>query len=212
MSDDAPHGDWTALIDAATAGNADAVAAAMETSDVNAADPDGWTALHIAARSGNPALAKLLLSCPDIEVNARNKWKSTPLMIAAGSGHLDIVEMLLGHPKIAIDMRAEYYGRTALIEAAVKGHISIVKALIANGADVNRFDKTGRNSALVESIKNGHVDVAIHLLRSGRIDFSNSELRHQTLVWSGSRSDDLLWSELDAAWSRFFGDGRNAAT
>ena len=93
----------------------------LETADVNAADGDGWTALHIAVHSQHLDLTRLLLEHPDIDVNARNRWKSTPLMLAASGGNLDIVESLLRNPKTMVDLQAEYYGRTALIEDGRKG-------------------------------------------------------------------------------------------
>ncbi|MYK30723.1 MAG: ankyrin repeat domain-containing protein, partial [Boseongicola sp. SB0670_bin_30] len=118
-------GDDADLIQAAIAGDIEAARSALGTSDVNAADGDGWTALHIAVHGQNRDLARLLLEHPDIDVNSRNRWGSTPLMLAAGGGSLDIVECLLRHPGTLVDLQAEYYGRTALIESAVKGHAHI---------------------------------------------------------------------------------------
>ena len=174
--------DESDLIRAAIAGHSGAVEAALGREDVNLSDSDGWTALHIAARNGNNDICRLLLSRPTIDVNVKNKWKSTPLMIAAGSGNLDVVELLLRHPRTQVDLQAEYYGRTALIEA----------------------DKTGRNSALVEAIKNGHAHVATYLLRSGLVDFSDRDLRLQALICCGSRGGDLMQAELNAAMKTFF--------
>lgn len=212
MSDkslDAGHGK---LIDAVISRDMDALTDAVSREDLNEADHDGWTALHIAAREGNTEATQLLLSQPSISVNAKNKWKSTPLMIAAGSGNLSIIDLLLRHPRTQIDLQAEYYGRTALIEAAVKGHISVVKALVSNGANVNLTDKTGRNSALVEAIKNGHANVATYLLRSGLVDFSDRDLRLQALIWCGSRGGDVLRSELETAIHKFFEHNQRAAS
>ena len=196
--------DESDLIRAAIAGDSGAVEAALGREDVNLSDSDGWTALHIAARNGNNDICRLLLSRPTIDVNVKNKWKSTPLMIAAGSGNLDVVELLLRHPRTQVDLQAEYYGRTALIEAALKGHLAVVKTLVAHGANVNAADKTGRNSALVEAIKNGHAHVATYLLRSGLVDFSDRDLRLQALIWCGSRGGDVMQAELDAAMKSFF--------
>ena len=208
-SHDADHGK---LIDAVISRDMDALADAVSREDLNEADHDGWTALHIAAREGNTEATQLLLSQPSISVNAKNRWKSTPLMLAAGSGNLSIIDLLLRHPRTQIDLQAEYYGRTALIEAAVKGHISVVKALVSNGANVNVTDKTGRNSALVEAIKNGHANVATYLLRSGLVDFSDRDLRLQALIWCGSRGGDVLRSELETAIHKFFEQNQRAAS
>lgn len=204
MEDEGIVRDEGDLIHAAIAGDVGAVEDALKRADLNLSDSDGWTALHIAARNGDIDICRLLLSRPTIDVNVKNKWKSTPLMIAAGSGNLDIVELLLRHPRTQVDLQAEYYGRTALIEAALKGHVAVVKTLVAHGANVNAADKTGRNSALVEAIKNGHANVATYLLRSGLVDFSNSDLRLQALIWCGSRGGDLMQAELDAAMKIFF--------
>lgn len=204
MENDCSGTNESELIRAAIAGDAGAVEQALERADVNRPDTDGWTALHIAARTGNIAVCRLLLSRPTIDVNVKNRWKSTPLMIAAGSGNLDVVELLLRHPRTQVDLQAEYYGRTALIEAALKGHMAVVKTLVAHGANVNAADKTGRNSALVEAIKNGHANVATFLLRSGLVDFSHRDLRLQALIWCGSRGGDVMQAELTAAMKAFF--------
>ena len=204
MEDEYTFTEESDLIRAAIAGDAGALEAALGRADVNLSDSDGWTALHIAARNGNIDICRLLLSRPAIDVNVKNKWKSTPLMIAAGSGNLDIVELLLRHPRTQVDLQAEYYGRTALIEAALKGHLAVVKTLVAHGANVNAADNTGRNSALVEAIKNGHAHVATYLLRSGLVDFSDRDLRLQALIWCGSRGGDLMQAELNAAMKTFF--------
>ncbi len=191
------------LIRAAIAGDVQAARSALATADVNACDDDGWTPLHIAVHGQRRDLAGLLLEHPDIDVNSANRWGSTPLMLAAGGGNLAMVECLLRHPMTLVDLQAEYYGRTALIETAVKGHAHIARCLVSHGADVNVTDKTGRNSALVEAIKNGHADIATYLLRTGTIDFSNQDLRLQALIWASRRGDDLR-RELDHAIAAHF--------
>ncbi len=171
--------------------------------DVNAADNEGWTALHLAVQEQSRSLVRQLLEHPEIDVNARNKWQCTPLMLAVTSGNIDVVETLLRHPKIKVDIKADYYGRTALIQAAVKGHAHIARYLVTYGANVNVSDKTGRNNALIEAIKNRNFDIAIYLLRTGMIDFSNRELRLQSVIWA-SRHGKQLYNELDHAIAVYF--------
>ncbi len=171
--------------------------------NVNAVDADGWTALHLAVQEQNRSLVRQLLEHPDIDVNSKNKWQSTPLMLAVTSGNFDVVESLLRHPMILVDLKADYYGRTALMQAAVKGHAHIARYLVSFGANVNISDKTGRNNALIEAIKNKNFDIAIYLLRTGTVDFSNRELRLQSLIWA-SRHGKQLHNELDHAIAVYF--------
>ena len=83
--------------------------------------------------------------------------------------------LLLEHAGIEIDARADYYGRTALIEAARQGQAELVGAPAREGGGRERADKTGRNSALIEAIKNRQDKVTLLLLQSGEIDFADKE-------------------------------------
>ena len=82
-------GGWSPLMTAAEAGDAAGAAAAIAAgAEVNAADEDGWTALHLAALNDRAAVVELLLAQPGIDVNARTKWRSTPLILAVSRGHV----------------------------------------------------------------------------------------------------------------------------
>ncbi|MBO8450903.1 MAG: ankyrin repeat domain-containing protein [Spirochaetes bacterium] len=61
--------------------------------DVNAEDPDGGTALMIAAYDGHADVVRLLLDA-GADVNAEDQNGSTALMLAAEEGHEDIVRIL----------------------------------------------------------------------------------------------------------------------
>ncbi|WP_246683104.1 ankyrin repeat domain-containing protein [Mesorhizobium sp. B2-8-3] len=145
-----------------------------------------------------------LIADPAIDVNSRNKWKSTPLSLAAAKGHYACIQALAAHPRIDIDARADYYGRTALIEAARNGHLDAVKLLVEHGADVNAADKTGRNSALIEAIKGRHFAVADYLLESRKVNFLNKDMRLNALIWAGSTRNGELIEKLEAAIHAFF--------
>ncbi|MCY4153407.1 MAG: ankyrin repeat domain-containing protein [Aestuariivita sp.] len=203
MTDESSLLHGTDLMQAVTNGDVEKVRELLQSAAVNAADADGWTPLHIAVHEQNREITRLLLEHPETDVNARNRWRSTPLMLAAGSGNLEIVESLLRHPLIMVDLQADYYGRTALIETAVNGHAHITRCLVNYGADINIADKTGRNTALIEAIKNNHSDVAIFLLRTGMVEFSNRDQRLQCLIWA-SRRGETLRKEMDNAIAKFF--------
>jgi ankyrin repeat protein len=205
-------GGWSALMTAAEKGDLAAATAAIAAgAEVNAADEDGWTALHLAALNDRAAVVELLLAEPGVEVNARTKWKSTPLMVAASRGHLGPVQLLAAHEGIDLDARADYYGRTALIEAARNGHLELVSLLLAKGADVNVADKTGRNTALIESIKNRHDKVTLALLRTGVIDFGDKDMRLNALIWAGNSGSSAIRDALDMTIRDFFERDRRSA-
>src|SRR4029077_2810225 len=62
--------------------------------DVNAAEADGSTALHWAARRDNPAIVDVLLTA-GANVRAAPRYNVTPLALACASGNAVVVERLL---------------------------------------------------------------------------------------------------------------------
>ena len=75
------------------------------TTDVNAKDETGSTALHHALAQGYSRLLGKLLSHSDLDVNARNAEGSTALFWAAKRGSYGVTERLLKHRKIDVNIR-----------------------------------------------------------------------------------------------------------
>ena len=61
---------------------------------VNAAEPDGSTALHWAARLGRVDIVQALLRAK-ADVNVANRCAITPLTLAAINGSAEVVDLLL---------------------------------------------------------------------------------------------------------------------
>lgn len=196
---------WPALLVAAESGDLDAAQAELAAgADVNQSDDDGWSALHLSALNARTPVVEALVRHPAIDVNCRNKWKSTPLSLASAKGHYACILAIVEHPQTDINARAEYYGRTALIEAAKNGHMNVVRLLVESGADVNSTDKSGRNNALIEAIKGRHYEIAEYLLGSGKLNFLNKDVRLNTLIWAGSSHNHQFIEKLEAAIRNFF--------
>src|ERR1041384_5969555 len=73
------------LVDAVKKSDKAAVRQLIRRSDVNAAEPDGTTALHWAARVNDPETARLLLGA-GANAKAANRYGVTPLSLACVNG------------------------------------------------------------------------------------------------------------------------------
>jgi len=142
--------------------------------DANSRGRDGMTPLHWAARSGNVAIASILLSMPppmgastEAETVAT---QATPLLLAAQRGHVGMIRRLIaakcrvnpvGGPKL--------YGAGPLYLATQGGHIAAVKVLLkeATGTLVDaRLAEVGA-TALFLSAERGFAAIAGVLIRAG---------------------------------------------
>src|SRR5918994_3292136 len=129
-------------------------------SDVNAAQPDGATALHWAAHWDDlPLVARLIAS--GARVNAANDHGVTPLGLAAENRNVAIAYALLSSGADANAAAAS--GETVLMTAARSGALAVVDALLLRGADVNAREASHGQTALMWAVSRGHADVVQRL-------------------------------------------------
>jgi uncharacterized protein len=96
-----------------------------------------------------------------VDPNAVDANGEPALVIAARGGFAATTDVLLaGHADVELRNR---YGDTALMIAALNGHLDVVKKLRARGAGVNRPGWT----ALIYAATGGHDDVVRYLLAEG---------------------------------------------
>ena len=157
--------------------------------DVDAADYDGRTALHLAASEGQVAAIELLLG-KGARVDVTDRWGGTPLQDAvrqrqraavgvlrrsgaaltgdfaadlcalAAAGDLEGLGLWI---EAGVDHRsADYDGRTALHLAAAEGRLDVVRLLLACGADPRVVDRWG-STPIHEARRAGHQAVADQL-------------------------------------------------
>lgn len=134
-----------------------------ESSDVNARQADGMTALHWAVFHEKVAVVKTLLDA-GAEVDAKNRYGVTPLVIACTSGNADCVAALLDGGADANG--ATNGGETVLMTAARTGRLDPVKLLVAGGADVNAKERRGQ-TAMMWAAAEGHTEVVEALIGAG---------------------------------------------
>ena len=152
------------LADAIEKKDSAAIRALLADSDVNAAQPDGMTALHWAARHDDIATAKSLLA-RKANPNAVNRYGVTPLSLACMNGSAGMVTVLLEN---GADVNQPLHGgETPLMTAARTGKLEVVRALLARGAGVNAKIPQSGQTALMWAVAEGHNDVVDVLIAAG---------------------------------------------
>ena len=115
--------------------------------NVNAAQPDGMTALHWAATRDDVPLAKMLLAAGAQTSPKTRLGELTPLFIASKRGSAPMIEALLkaGANANAVDST----GATPLMLASAAGSAEAVEMLLAHQADVNAKESAHQQTALM---------------------------------------------------------------
>lgn len=139
---------YTALHSAGQDGNTGEVLDLLRAgADKDALNVRGETPLILAAREGHLPVVEVLLA-DGADVNIESEFLGrTALISAAQGGHNGIVIALLSR-KSGKSCRSK--ARHALIEAAGKGHLSVVETLLDDGEDIN----TTRAGFVVTSVGN----------------------------------------------------------
>ena len=109
--------------------------------DVNWADKNRWTALHVSSWSGHAEVVKALLAHSDIAVNARNNFRQTPFLLGCLYGRVSVVQVLLKDPRVDITL-GDSDGCTPLWHASYHGQLEVVQWLIASGRELGDLDNS----------------------------------------------------------------------
>lgn len=131
----------------------------------------GWSDVHIAARSGNADKLRGLISKGEPVDKPIPKILQTALHIAADNGFEFVVSELLD--RLAKSYVLDSDKRTPLHLAAVHGHLKCVQLLVGpRNRDYDRakcLDAADKNgyTPLMLAVEQGHVNVANELLRVG---------------------------------------------
>ncbi|MDA8108396.1 MAG: ankyrin repeat domain-containing protein [Betaproteobacteria bacterium] len=133
--------------------------------DANSTDRQGNTLLMVAARLGYRDLVELLIQ-HKAALDRRSPYGDTALMAASLKGHLDIVKLLVEH-----GAQVNRSGWTPLGYAAFGGNASVVRYLLAKGADKDAVQPNG-DTPLMLAVRNGNAAAARELL------YANAELEH----------------------------------
>ena len=136
----------------------------QERVDVNAAQPDGATALAWAVHWDDLETADLLIRA-GANVNAANDYGVTPLSLACTNRSAAMVEKLLSAK--ADPNAAPWTGETPLMTAASAGSVDAVKSLLVHGAEVNAKEPRRGQTALMWAIAFQQPEIARVLIEHG---------------------------------------------
>jgi ankyrin repeat protein len=138
--------------------------------------------------------SKLFTVSKGADVNAKNKDGLSALDMAVNNGHQQIVQALQAKmtqagPKGGGGPAGGSGLDDALVEAATKGDLAAVQALLAKGANVNARDNHGKTPLMVAAFQ-GHVSVVKSLLAKGADINAKDSLDGSTaLSWAECNHD-----------------------
>ena len=154
--------------------------------DVNAAQPDGATALAWAVHLGERRMAEALLDA-GANANTADEYGETPVTLAAANGDADLVRRLVAAGGNA--RSARWNGETAVMIAAGAGSLDAVRQLALHGADVNAAEPRGGQTALMWAAAEGHSDVVAGLVEMGANVGAASKTGFTPLVFAAIKDD-----------------------
>ena len=132
--------------------------------DVNAAQPDGTTALHWAAYHADLTAAAALLRAR-ANPNAVTGTGMTPLSLACEAGNADLIKLLL---KAHADVNQTLAnGETPLMMAARTGRVPVIELLLEHGAKLEEREKLRGTTAVMWAAANSNTDAVRVLIARG---------------------------------------------
>jgi ankyrin repeat protein len=129
--------------------------------NINNENSNKQTALHYAIELKLTAIAKKLIEKGAILNVARKEDGYYPLHLAAKLGLDEVIEAIGSTKKFDMNTTIAS-GKSALHIAASSGKLVSVKLLLKQGVNINAQDTSG-NTALMEALNSGHMNVAHHL-------------------------------------------------
>jgi len=153
------------LVEAIKSGNrASALALMAKRVDVNAAEPDGTTALHWAVQQNDIDLVTRLIRA-GAKVNVKNDFGSTPMSEAAVVGSAPLLGALLEAGADVESPNAD--DQTALMVVARTSQVDAARLLIQRGANVNAAEKWRGQTALMWAVAQHQPEMVRELLAHG---------------------------------------------
>jgi len=148
--------------------------------DVNWTDEGlSWqTALFTASQYGYDAIVTILLAHPDIDVNLRSDHAVSPFMVVCRCGYPSCAREMLKDSRVKVN-EPRNDGHTPLWDAALHGHLDVIKLWIASGREMD-LGTPGEweTDAIGEAEEEGEIEAAALLERfKGDASETRDEIR-----------------------------------
>lgn len=154
--------------------------------DVNAAQPDGATALAWAVFLDDATAAEMLLAA-GARVNTADEYGETPLTLACNHGNAALIKKLID---AGADVNAiRWDGTTALMIAANSGSVEAVKLLAERGANVNAVETRKGQTALMWAASESHSGAVQELIAHGADAKAVSKGGYTPLIFAAIKND-----------------------
>jgi ankyrin repeat protein len=102
--------------------------------------------IHMAVKSGNVDIVKLLLLEYQVQLTSTNISSETPLHIACQYNRTDVLQVLINYQNEIIDLEVrDYQGYTPLLTASYFNHQDCIRILLINRANITAIDNNGKN-------------------------------------------------------------------
>lgn len=153
--------------------------------DVDSCDDAGLSLLMRAAREGNLELVDFLVR-NRANIRARTSWGDTAMSLAGQKGQTAVIRRLIeGGGEV------NQSGWSALLYAAMEGHLDTVKLLLEKGANPDSRAPSQLTPLMIAS-RNGHIDVVRVLLAAKANPNAKNDRGDTALKWAlDSQNTDI---------------------
>ncbi len=135
--------------------------------DPNRRDPNGRTALMIAASRGHLRIVRSLIHDRRTKANLTNTSEWDALCEAAAEGHRKVVSLLLSFGGVLLPLQvSQILGVHPLLLAARHGHHAVCELFVSKGVDIDMADHSGW-TALWYAAHDDHLACCERLLDAG---------------------------------------------
>ncbi|XP_038061536.1 E3 ubiquitin-protein ligase MIB1-like [Patiria miniata] len=135
-------------------------------SNINAANNNGLTPLHLAAAKGHQTCVEVLLKHDQqkCDVNYKDKDGDSPLVLAISKNNKQIIHWLINHPRINL-RQVNKKGFNSLHHAAINGNNFAVEGILKVSPNMINIAKNDGFTALHLAAFNGFSDVTLILVK-----------------------------------------------